>query len=87
MCYNQRRFKEFCDKALQVRATSPEASRTTRRVRLERDKRMVEDCTEVITLWNPTETAGDLFHILKYAKQLGRPITNLWKRATLKYEL
>lgn len=43
-----------------------------------RNERMIESCTHVIALWNPTQMFGGTFNCLKYAKKKNRPIYNIW---------
>lgn len=44
-----------------------------------RDEEMIKNCEEVFSLLDPYKTSGGTYYTVKYAKKLGRPITNFWK--------
>jgi uncharacterized phage-like protein YoqJ len=44
---------------------------------LKRDEWMVDNCTEVLALWDGLPKGGT-WHTVNYANKLGKPVNNFW---------
>lgn len=74
---SQDTFKFLAGKAEKVHYTSDYYYRT---VFLDRDKDMLDNCTEVYALLNPAIETGGTYYTVQLAKNMNLPITNFWPK-------
>jgi len=72
----QKQYRELLKKAKAVHVVSPGGYVPWKY--LKRNQWMVDNGTHVLALWNGDQKGGT-WHCIKYARQQGKPITNLWK--------
>lgn len=49
-----------------------------KQVFFERDKAMVNDCDEMLSIRDPGVTKGGTVYTIKYAEKMGKKVTNIW---------
>lgn len=70
------KFRRMVEAADEVRVISDRKSRNAAYLR--RDEAMVDECTEVVAMWDGRD-GGGTHHTVRYAERLGRSVTNLWE--------
>lgn len=74
--FAQKRYKGILEAASEVKYLS---EKYTPQAFFIRDEAMIDDCDQVLALWNPEIQSGGTFHTVQYALQHNKPLINMWR--------